>query len=91
MRGETRTQSPTCSRRKIAQGIQQTSNADLFFDAVEVAFGADQQIRADHGIGGEGALAEVVLGEDFEGLAGFHDDAETFFVLKVEFAVGNEQ
>lgn len=62
----------------------------LILDPIQIPFRADEEIRADHGVGGEAALAEVVLGEDLEGLAGFHDDTEAFFVLKVEFAVGDE-
>ena len=60
-------------------------------DAVKIPFGADQQVGFDDGIRGEAAFTEVVLGEDLEGFAGFDDHAEAFFVLEVEFAVGNEQ
>ncbi len=60
-------------------------------DAVKIPFGADQQVGFDDGIRGEAAFTEIVLGEDLEGFAGFDDDSEAFFVLEVEFAVGNEQ
>ena len=55
---------------------------------VKVLLRADEERAVGHGVGGEGLLTKVVLGELLEGLARLEHGADAGLVLEPDFPVG---
>jgi hypothetical protein len=62
----------------------------LFADAPEVLITTDEKLAVADGDGADDSLPKAVGGEEFEGGAGFEDEAVTALIGSVAFAIATE-